>query len=380
VRRHVSRAVPLLVFAGTAVVIGALATAAPADAGNIPTVHTATANTPAWGWPLTARTVLSGASLGLSKPDDLTEVDGKLFTAFQNGVPSTGGSAGTPTQSTVVQFTLAGAVVHRWQLTGKVDGLTADQEHHQLIATVNEDGNSSLYTIPVDGHGAPKNYRYDANPMPHGGGTDAITFYRGAMYITASAPATNNFGPALYKVTLAGDVAELSAAPFYDSSEAKVANDGHSGTVNLALTDPDSSTIVPGDSPRFAGDFNLDSQGDQQEIFVSHLGTDSQQLNVLNLSQSVDDTAWATGRGGMLVTTDNSANAIIAVTGGFDPGTAYTSVTPAAANNAPANPGPNWLGSIDLHTGTVSPVTVGGAAFQPNGLLYLADNDPAARG
>jgi hypothetical protein len=371
-----SRAVPVVVFAGTAAVLGAVIAVAPAGAGAAPAANTAA--TPAWGGPLTARTVLSGKTLGLTKPDDLTQLDGKLFTAFQNGVPSTGGTAGTPTQSTVVEFTLDGKVARRWQITGKIDGMTADQERHQLIATVNEDGNSSLYTIPVNGGGAPKNYHYDATPMPHGGGTDSIAFYRGAMYLSASAPASGQFGPAVYQVSLSGNVAKLTAAPFYDSSQAMVANDGHHGTVNLALTDPDSSTVVPDSSPRFAGEFNLDSQGDQQEIYVSHLGTDEQQLNVLNLSQAVDDSAWATNRNGTLVTTDSADDSIIAVTGGFTPGTAYATVTPAGANNAPANPGPNYLGSINLRTGTVSPVTTGGTALQPNGLLFVAD--PAGRG
>jgi hypothetical protein len=49
-----------------------------------------------------------------------------------------------------------------------------------------------------------------------------------------------------------------------------------------------------------------------------------------------------------------TADAIVAVTGDFNPGTAYAAVTPAGANNAPANPGPNYLGTIDLRTGTVS--------------------------
>jgi hypothetical protein len=104
---------------------------------------------------------------------------------------------------------------------------------------------------------------------------------------------------------------------------------------------------VPDGSPRFAGEFDLDSQGGQQEIYVSHLGTDEQRLDVLNLSRSVDDSAWASRHGGTLVATDNTADAIVAITGGFNPGTAYAAVTPAGANNAPANPGPNYLGTID---------------------------------
>ncbi len=46
-----------------------------------------------------ARTVLSGKRLGgLSKPDDLTVLRDRLFVAFQDGVPSTGGAKGTPTR------------------------------------------------------------------------------------------------------------------------------------------------------------------------------------------------------------------------------------------------------------------------------------------
>src|SRR5207245_10787665 len=39
-------------------------------------------------------------------------------------------------------------------------------------------------------------------------------------------------------------------------------------TTTLALTDPDSNAIVPAASPRFAGQFMLDSQGDGQLIFA----------------------------------------------------------------------------------------------------------------
>ncbi|MDT5410659.1 MAG: hypothetical protein QOG14_2879 [Mycobacterium sp.] len=167
-------------------------------------------------------------------------------------------------------------------------------------------------------------------------------------------------------------VAHLAAAPFYDNSTATVAHTpGGGATVDLALTDPDSSTLVPRHAPRFAGDFMLDAQGDQQAVFAAHLGSDDQQLSVLNLSQSVDDTAFAAGRAGALVTTDSSANSVVAITGPFVRGTAYTSVTPGNANNPPPTPGPNYLGTIDLHTGVVSPATTTGVTFATHALLYV---------
>jgi hypothetical protein len=116
----------------------------------------------------------------------------------------------------------------------------------------------------------------------------------------------------------------------------------------------------------------LDAQGDQQAIFASHLGSDGQQLQVLNLSQSVDDTAFATSSQGALVTTDSRAKSVVLITGTFDAGMAYTSVTPGNANTAPPNPVPNYLGSIDLQTGTVSPVTTTGETITPHALIFIS--------
>jgi hypothetical protein len=132
---------------------------------------------------------------------------GNLFTGFQNGVgPQGQASTDGNRDSTVVEFTPAGAVVRQWDIRGKCDGLTADPYTGQVIATVNEDLNSSLYAVDP-GSGQVVHHRY-SRPLPHHGGTDAITFYRGMMLISASAPGTtgaaapNPAYPAVYSVTL----------------------------------------------------------------------------------------------------------------------------------------------------------------------------------
>lgn len=336
-------------------------------------VHAATLASPAAGGVLQTRTVLPGAGMGVTGPDDLTRLGEHLFVAFQNGVPSAGGAPGTPRRSTVVEFTAAGTVEHRWELTGKCDGLRADPAGQRLIATVNEDGNSSLYTIPVDG-GAPQHYRYDASPLPHGGGTDAVTIDRGQIFVVASAPTAGTFGPALYRLRLAAGVAHLAAAPFYDASNATLANTGaHNAPVRLALADPDSSTVVPRSSPRFAGDLELTAQGEQQQIYADQLGTDRQRLQVLNLSQSVDDTAFASRAKGTLFASDATHNSVIAISGPLQRGAAYTAVTPGNADTAPPHPAPNYLGQIDLNTGNVTPISTSGTPLEPKGLIYLPD-------
>jgi hypothetical protein len=341
------------------------------------------------------RQILSGQSLhhwytrtgsskkyreALTKPDDITMIGGNLFTGFQNGVgPQGQASTDGNLDGTVVEFSPNGSVVHQWDIQGKIDGLTADPYTGQVIATVNEDLNSSLYTIdPLIGQVT--HYLY-SRPLPHNGGTDAISFYNGQMLISASAPGTtgaaapNPAYPAVYSVTL--DQAAHKAffrALFYDESSATAANGPHfTKTVKLALTDPDSSEVVPGFAPRFGGDFMLTSQGDLEQIYVHG----AQHLSVLTLPVSVDDTAWATAWHGAFYATDNGGDAVDVIAGTFWPGTAWVAVTPCNANSAPATcPAPgfpaNYLGQLNTYTGQITPVKTWGASLHPQGLIFAA--------
>jgi hypothetical protein len=82
---------------------------------------------------------------------------------------------------------------------------------------------------------------------------------------------------------------------FSGNATALALNGSHAGhNVTLALTDPDSSEVVPTRSPKFGGDFMLDSQGDQELIFYGPGGS----LRVLHLTASVDDSAWPTTQRG----------------------------------------------------------------------------------
>jgi hypothetical protein len=334
--------------------------------------------------------VLLGSSLShpvgagsehLKNPDDIVVLQDKLFVVFQNGVGAVGEASSTGnTATTMVEFTRGGHVVHQWDLTGRVDGMGSDPAHVRVIATVNEDGNTSLYTITPQA--APSDqvmhYTYTPSPLPHGGGTDAVSVYHGRILISASAP-SDSTQPAVYAVTLHPMTGVASATSvFADKATATSATSGQSTT--LALTDPDSNTIVPGPSPRFRGDFMLDSQGDLQQIYVHDAGGPGQTLTVLGLTQSVDDTAFATARMGALYVTDSTNDAVSAVSGRFVPGDAFVSVTPCNANGAPTScPAPgfpaNYLGRLDLSTGTVSPVTTSGAPLVPHGMLFLAPRE-----
>jgi hypothetical protein len=347
----------------------------------------ARADTPG-GW--TVSTVLAGSSLHhavsgvgtepLTQPDDLARLEGTLFTVFQNNVGPDGSPSPTGNvNTTVVAFTPGGEVEGQWDIAGHADGIAADPVRNVVVVTVNEDGNSSLFTINPSAPAGDQvhHYAYDPSPLPHGGGTDAVSFWRGALFVSASAPAVAN-GPALYEVDLDGSTAHL-APVFGDQATATVANTPGSGaTTTLGLTDPDSNAVVPRSSPRFGGWLQLDSQGDQQQVFVSgdeRGGPPS--LQALNLSQSVNDSAWATDRDGTLFVTEKGASDVLAVRGPFGPGTPFVAVSPCNANSAPTTcPAPgfsaNYLGTEDLFTGNIEPVSLpAGTAVHPQGLLFV---------
>jgi hypothetical protein len=349
-----------------------------------------------------AKVVINGAKLShtyvsdgkrktehLTSPDDITVLGHHIFTAFQNGVgpqgqPATDGND----DSTLVEFTPNGHVVHQWDLHGKCDGLTADTQLGVVIATIDEDANSSVYTIAP---GAPKgaqvvHYHYNHNPLPHNGGTDAISIYHGLILVSASAPGTvgnpapQATYPAVYVLTFNRATRLAVVKPlFYDEAAARVANvgPGEGKVVHLALTDPDSNEIVPASGPRFAGDFMLTSQGDKEQIFVLRKGRLGSHLAVLKLSQSVDDTAWARSPHGKLYLTNTGGGTVDVITGHFRPGTVLVAVTPCDADNAPATcpaPGfpPNYLGQLNPWTGHITKVTVSGPSFGPQGMVFIA--------
>jgi len=311
----------------------------------------------------------------LTQPDDIVTLGGNLYVGFQNGVGSQGEvSSSGNLDSTLAEFTPSGSVVKQWDVTGKIDGMGADSATGQVIVTVNEDSKSSLYTVSG---GTVTHYAYTPS-LPNLGGTDAVAVDQGKILISASAPGTSGkapaSAPAVFAVTLNAGAKTAAVAPFFaDNATATGVNAPNAGKkVTLALTDPDSNGIVPTGSPEFAGDFMLNSQGDQELIFS---GASGQNLQVLKIANPVDDVAWATSASGTLYTTDSGADTVDAITGSFTPGTAYTAVTPCNANSAPTNcPAPgypaNSLGTINLKTGAIGKVTVIGPVA-PKGLIFV---------
>jgi hypothetical protein len=385
------------VLAASAVATVSLAFAGAAVASATPAAH------PRPSARFSVRVVLNGARLRhgfipvgsakprtepLADPDDITVLGRHIFSGFQNGVgpqgqPSTDGN----TYSTIVEYTASGHVVRQWDIKGKCDGLTADTAAHLLIATVNEDANSSIYTITPGALPGEQvaHYRYNEQ-LPHFGGTDAISVYHGLVLVSASAPGTTGSPapqptyPAAYIVTFNSRTRVATVhVLFYDEAVARVANTGAAfgKAVNLALIDPDSSEIVPAGAPRFGGDFMLTSQGDEEQIFVQRHSRFGSHLWVLKLTHSVDDTAWARSASGKLYGDNTSQDEVEVVTGPFQPGSIWAAVTPCDENSAPATcPAsgypPNYLGTLNPWTGVLTRVPLAGPSFRPQGMVFIS--------
>lgn len=325
------------------------------------------------------------APAGAVGPDDITYLDGHVFVAWQNGVGTKGEPSPTgQTSSTLVEYNRSGNQLRSWQLTGKVDGLGADPASKELIATVNEDGNSSLYTIKPSGRSGGRVTHYTYSPAPDsaatggvltGGGSDAVSVYKGDIILSASAPTPPN-ATAAFRVELNRHTKVARLYPtFADNASATDAVTG--APVTLALTDPDSNAVVPQSSSRFGGDFVLAAQGDQQLVFAHGVEGSKSHLERLLLthggtSAGVDDVRWADRSGGTMYIVDNKTATIYALRGA-QAGEAFASLDTVGKASQTTE-----LDRINLQTGELTPVVTGFTGIK--GLVWAAGGESSSSG
>jgi hypothetical protein len=363
---------PIVVLVATAVLGAGTLLASTGTAAARPAISPGAATLP-------STTLVPAPPAGASGPDDITNfatpgVDGGLpviWTEYQNGVnPDGTPGPGGATNSTVAGYdATTGALVKTFTLAGHVDGLTGDPLLHVLIATTNEDANSSMFLIDPSA-GTVVNYAYSPDPATAGvGGTDSIAVIGSQIYVTHSNP-KDTTQAADYSVTLDSTThtARLTSS-FFDNSTATDAVTGTSTT--LALTDPDSNLPMPATEPRFGGQLATVSQADGQIIFSAN-NTGVPRLTVLNLTDNksgntppIDGLAVATTNKGTLFVVDASGNKIQALdTTGWPAGTVF--VGEPSDNSNPL------VGTLDLTTGKITPFT--NTFGSPKGILFVPAN------
>jgi hypothetical protein len=320
-------------------------------------------------------------------PDDITMMASPgvnsghpvIWTAFQNGIGTRGEPGPNGDQSTVAGYDpTTGNLVETIPVTGKVDGLTANPALGQLMATVNEDGNSAFNLVNPQNGGSVTTYTYSPSPEVSGnGGTDSIAIQGGQIIVSHSNP-NDTTQPTAFTVTLntTGTSHTANLTPLFFNNSA--ATDAVSGApVTLALTDPDTNYVMPSVSPRFGTQLATISQADGQIIFSTNTASSTPagttppppQLTSLHVTDNksgnvppIDGLAVATADAGTLYVVDGGSNQIKALnTSGWPAGTVF--VSEPSDNSNPL------VGTLNLSTGVITPLA--NTFTSPKGLLFV---------
>jgi hypothetical protein len=281
------------------------------------------------------------------QPDSIAVWNGFVFVGYGNNAKPDG-SFGS---STIVEYAVDGAVLHKMSIKGHNDGLKVDPRTNLLWALQNEDANPNLVIIDPRSW---KSKKYTFAKPAHGGGYDDMAFIGGDVYISASNPSNNpNTQQAIVKATLNGNIVDVTPVLLGDAN----ATDITSGKpVQLNLQDPDSMISDP------EGDLVLDSQADGELIFVHHPGFADQSVFRLSLTSGrkptqIDDTVLANASQGVILVSDRDGETVYSITAPF--------FAPSEAYSA----GPTFVGRLDTHSGVLTPVVSG--MVSPHGMTFI---------
>jgi hypothetical protein len=296
--------------------------------------------------------LFAAATTTSNHPDDIQVIGGKVWIGWQNSSAKDGSTTKT---STISEYTTSGKLLKSWSVIGHADGLRLDPATNMIWVTANEDAKPRLYLI----NPASSTTTTITVPQPaNGGGLDDLRFVNGAAYVSASNPALNSAGknvfPALYKVTVSGTTARLTPALMANAKATTTSPPISAVTLNL--TDPDSQAVDP------QGDLVLNSQGDQELIFIHNVGTASQKVSVLPVGTQVDDTVWPTSPKGCLLVADNASGVYSVCSNIWVPGTPVVD----AANDSTVI---SFVGNLSLSSGQITPVIVG--MSNPHGMAFI---------
>jgi hypothetical protein len=168
-----------------------------------------------------------------------------------------------------------------------------------------------------------------------------------------------NVHPAVDSIVLKNGKAQLTPV-LLGSATATDTTTTPPSTVTLNEIDPDSMSRDP------AGDAVLVNQAGSELVFLHHPGSSSQTVTRVPTGTQLEDTVWVTRTEGLLYVVDSAQNAIYALSTDFKPGTVYTE-TPSDSGVA------SLVGTLDLKTGTVTPIAVGFTS--PTGLIFASGED-----
>jgi hypothetical protein len=251
----------------------------------------------------------TGAPVGGTGPDSITNGDGSIWVEYANTGVSTGGGA-----SEIVQYSPSGKVENEYAIAGLVDGLKVDPVTGMVWALQNNDGNSTLSFInPItDRVSNPLVY---APPYVYGSnssrGYDDVAFLDGKVFLSYSNP-----------VKPSDPVLQMLDNGNSPSGPLTTTNILTAGQTGISVPDIDSLKSTPG------GQLVLTSEGDgpgtgnpvAEFTLISHPGTANQTERTVPVTnangkpaEAMDDVLFPSATAGTLYITDTGSDTVYAL-------------------------------------------------------------------
>ncbi len=301
----------------------------------------------------TASVFARGADVSGSRPDSITTDGTHVFIQYGNGASSSL-PLGTGGASTIAEYDMSGKVLNTFSVLGSADGVRFNAATNQLWVLQNQDANSALTTIDV-GTGMMNHYTYSLNSPTRG--YDDVNFAGGNAYVVNTNPNSGS-DTIIHQATLGNGVVNLSSVLTLNATGTNTAT-GQTGPI--PASDPDSLNLRPD------GSLLLTSGNDASLTTIRNPGTGTQSVSFVSLITAagtklteLDDTVFASRADQRLLVADTANNIVYALTGTFQAGGAYSSVS-------------NFVASVDLTTGVSTSITDGlfAANASPHGLAFI---------
>jgi hypothetical protein len=304
----------------------------------------------AWASPVVT-TFATGAAVGATSPDSVTVGGGSVWVDYSNGASGAGTDGRS---STVVRYSMSGAVQQTFSLSGNIDGLKYNAATNQVYATHNQDANSSLSIINATTNTVSSAVPY-AVPASTTRGYDDFAFLGGTTYVTHTNPSAGS-SDILDRLNVSTN--KLTTTPVL-SLGATATNLATGATTTLTTVDTDSLKALSGNRLLIS-----DAAGGRV-IIVNNPGA-GQTVNDLRLVDttgtplnSIDDANYATATSGTFLLADPGNNRIVSI---FDNALSTSSLYVSADTST-------YFGIANAD-GVVSPYVTG--LSSPHGFDFVA--------
>jgi len=276
-------------------------------------------------------TFATGGAVGATEPDSITTGDGSVWVQYGNGADSTGVSG----NSTIVRYSMSGAVQHVYTIAGLVDGLKFNPVSGMVWALQNNDGNSTLSLINPATNIVSGPLKYQSPPYVYGPtssrGYDDVAFLNGKVYLSVSNP-VNPTDPVVQMLNQgnipSGTLTTTNILTAHDTTPAFTSSSQAPPDIDSLKSTPSGQLVLTTE-----GDAGLAPPQDGRFTLISNPGTAPTVTNVrvnnaggTNVT-GMDDVLFPGATAGTLYVAATSNNTVYALhLTGLDPNTAIVTL------------------------------------------------------